>query len=74
MRCGESSRLRVMGPGDSFGEIALLRDVPRTASVVALGPVAAFALDRDAFVGAVSGDLRSRRAAEVVVMERLAAG
>jgi MFS family permease len=63
--------LREMQPGDSFGEIALLRDVPRTASVVAVGPVEAFALDRDAFCAAVSGDLRSRSAAEAVVVERL---
>jgi MFS family permease len=65
-------RLRAMGPGDSFGEIALLRDVPRTASVVAIGPVEAFALDRAAFVAAVCGDLRSRSAADAVVLERLA--
>jgi hypothetical protein len=63
--------LREMQPGDSFGEIALLRDVPRTASVVAVGPVEAFTLDRDAFCAAVSGDLRSRSAAEAVVVERL---
>jgi MFS family permease len=62
-----------MGPGDSFGEIALLRNVPRTASVVAEGPVEAFVLGREAFVGAVSGDLRSRNAADVVMAERLAA-
>jgi hypothetical protein len=63
--------LREMQPGDSFGEIALLRDVPRTASVVAVGPVEAFTLDRDAFCAAVSGDLRSRSAAEAVVVKRL---
>jgi MFS family permease len=62
-----------MGPGDSFGEIALLRNVPRTASVVAVGAVEAYALGRESFVGAVSGDLRSRDAAEVVMRERLAA-
>ncbi|MEP6808414.1 MAG: cyclic nucleotide-binding domain-containing protein, partial [Chloroflexota bacterium] len=66
-------RLREMGPGDSFGEIALLRDVPRTASVVAVGVVEAFVVGREAFVGAVSGDLRSRSAAEDVMQERLAA-
>ena len=61
-----------LGPGDSFGEIALVRNVPRTASVVAIGPVNVFALDRDAFCSAVSGDLRSRRVAEEVVESRLA--
>jgi MFS family permease len=61
-----------LGPGDSFGEIALVRNVPRTASVVAIGPVEVLALNRDAFCGAVSGDLRSSRAAEEVVERRLA--
>lgn len=61
-----------LGPGDSFGEIALVRNVPRTASVVAIGKVQAFALHRDSFCAAVSGDLRSTRAAEDVVAHRLA--
>ena len=69
----DGERLREMGPGDSFGEIALLRDVPRTASVVAVGAVEAFALGRDAFLGAMCGDQRSRSAAEVVVQARLGA-
>ncbi|HEX6844682.1 MAG TPA: cyclic nucleotide-binding domain-containing protein [Actinomycetota bacterium] len=38
-----------IGPGGHFGEIALLEDVPRTASVVARAPLRAFRLDREGF-------------------------
>jgi MFS family permease len=69
----DGRRLGELEPGDSFGEIALLRDVPRTASVVAVGPVGAFALDRGDFLAAVCGDQRSLTAAEAVVRERLSA-
>jgi MFS family permease len=60
-----------LGPGDCFGEIALLRDVPRTASVTATADTKLFALERDEFVGSVTGHPESARAAETVVVERL---
>lgn len=61
----------LLGEGDSFGEIALLRDVPRTATVTALDEVEAMVLERDAFLAAVTGDRLSLQAAERVVEERL---
>ena len=62
-----------MGPGDGFGEIALLRDVPRTATVRAHDGVVLLAIDRDSFIEAVTGLAHSTRAAEAVAEERLAA-
>jgi MFS family permease len=59
--------------GDFFGEIALLRDVPRTATVTALAPLRLFAVERDDFIAAVTGYAPSRAAAESVVAARLPA-
>jgi MFS family permease len=59
------------GEGECFGEIALLRNVPRTASVSALEGCRLLALDRDHFISAVTGHRRSGEAAASVVEDRL---
>lgn len=41
--------IRTLGPGAFFGEVALLLDVPRTASVIARTPMRLFRLDRQGF-------------------------
>jgi MFS family permease len=66
-------RVGVLSDGDSFGEIALLRDVPRTSTVRARTPVTLYELDRRHFVPTVSGYSESAAEAETVVETRLAA-
>jgi MFS family permease len=63
-----------LGPGDSFGEIALLRNVPRTATVKAHTATRLFSLDRNAFISAVTGYGPSLSAAEGVIGMRLGPG
>jgi hypothetical protein len=60
-----------LGRGDAFGEIALLRDVPRTATVTARTPVKLLALGREAFLEAVTASPPSARAADAIVGARL---
>ena len=63
--------LRQEGPGDYFGEIGLLRDVPRTATVTAVEDTVLQSVERDEFLSVVTGDSESRSAAEGTVTRRL---
>jgi MFS family permease len=63
--------VRTLEPGDFFGEIALLRDVPRTATVLATTGLRLLALDRETFVSTVTGHAASAEAAGSVVAARL---
>jgi cyclic nucleotide-binding protein len=74
-RVGKDGRhLREMGPGDSFGEIALLRRIPRTATVTAMSRLRARTLGREEFLAAVIGNAESVESADEVVSARLQPG
>jgi MFS family permease len=63
--------LSVLGPGDSFGEIALLREVPRTATVRARDDSVLLTLEREDFIPAVTGYAASLDSANAVIGMRL---
>jgi MFS family permease len=62
-----------LGAGGAFGEIALLRDTPRTATVTAEEPTTVLAIRRELFLEALTGQPRSRAVAADVVQDHLAA-
>ena len=68
------ARVRELGRGECFGAIALVRDVPRTATVVAKTDVRLDRLDQRAFLRAVTGHERTARHADELVAAHLAHG
>ena len=61
---------RVARAGRGFGEIALLRDVPRTATVTPARPSSSTPSKRDAFLAAVTGHSASEEAADALIVSR----
>ena len=62
-----------LGRGEAFGEIALLRAVPRTATVCSVTPVVVRSLGRDDFLGVVTGSEACGTRADAIVATHLAA-
>jgi CRP-like cAMP-binding protein len=67
-------QLSEMGPGDWFGEIALLRPIPRTATVTAITRLEVRILAREEFLAAITGNPESMQSADELVSTRLTAG
>jgi CRP-like cAMP-binding protein len=63
-----------LAAGEGFGEIALLRDVPRAATITAAEDVALYSLDRDDFIPAVTGHGESSEQAELMIGKMLSFG
>ena len=57
--------------GDCFGEIALLRGTPRTATVTAERPLHTLTFGREEFLTAVTGNSTSMAAADALAAQRL---
>jgi MFS family permease len=70
---GDGRLIGTLGRGEGFGEIALLRDVPRTATVRALTPLDLYMLDRRHFVATVNGYSSSAGEADALVRDRVGA-
>lgn len=60
-----------LGAGDGFGEIALLHDEPRMATVTAITPARVFTLERNVFLEVVTGHPASVAAGDEMIAERL---
>lgn len=67
----DGQQIATLGHGEGFGEIALLRDQPRMATVTARTDVTLYSLERDAFLGAVTGHSESAQAADALIVSRL---
>jgi MFS family permease len=74
VRIGLANGEKQSGAGEYFGEFALLRDVPRTATVTAATATRLYSLERADFLAAVTGHALAEAAAQHVVGARLGAG
>ena len=69
----DGNEIRRMGPGDFFGEIALVEDVPRTATVTAMTPLRFFVLTRQSFRSLLAKQPELEQKVNAALEERLRA-
>ena len=71
---GDSESVVTLGPGDFFGEIAILRDTPRSATLTAKTPAVLLTMDRDDFRRVVAQSLGVAADFDRIIRERLGGG
>ena len=67
----DGARVNMLGRGDGFGEIALLHDVTRTATVSALSPVKLYSLEKEPFLEVLTGHPAAHANAHAIAAERM---
>ena len=70
---GAETTINTLGPGDYFGEVAILRDSSRIATVRAKTPTTLLAMDRDSLKSLVAGSLGTTEEFDRVIRERMTA-
>jgi hypothetical protein len=65
----DGRRLRTLGRAEGFGEVGLLRNVARTASVTAITDAVLLSVERGAFITAVTGHPESLKQADTMIDE-----
>ncbi len=68
---GETRRLSTLKSGQFFGEMAILRDTPRMATVRAVSPTTLFAMERDTFRSLVAQSMGTTRDFDRIIQQRL---
>jgi uncharacterized protein YhbP (UPF0306 family) len=68
---GESRRLATLQRGQFFGEIAILRDTPRMATVKAITPTTLFAMEREVFRSLVAQSMGTTDDFDTLIRQRL---
>jgi len=67
----DGRRLQTVSRGDGFGEIALVRDVPRQASVTAVTDALLYALHKELFIQTITGHATAASVTRTVIARHL---